>query len=126
MGWALKYEFDPFQSLAVEGGLETFPVYLAVKGGGYTGHHSIGWGGVSYTYSFSLMEVLGFHPEVRALAGISMAGPIAKLSAGLVFEPAGQFSFSVDPEYTALFINENGALRAGSKLGLTYSVRFHF
>ncbi len=126
MGWAAKYEFDPFSAVAVEGGLETFPVYLVNSAGGLTGHHSIGWGGVSYTYSFSLAEVLGIHPEVRALAGMSTAGPIAKLSAGLVFQPAGQFSFSVDPEYTALFIKEEGAVRAGSKLGLTYSVRFHF
>ncbi|MEP7234450.1 MAG: hypothetical protein ABI778_04060 [Ignavibacteriota bacterium] len=126
VGWGLKYEIDPFSAVALEGGLETFPVYLLGKDGKFTGHHSIGWGGASFTYSFPFAEILAIHPEVRALAGMSSAGPITKFSAGLVFQPVGQFSVSVDPEYTALFIKENGAITAGSKFGLTGSIRFHF
>ncbi len=126
MGWGLKYELDPFNAVALEGGVETFPVFLAAKGGGFTGYNSIAWGGASYTYSFAYAEVFGIHPEVRGLAGVSTAGPIAKISAGLVFEPYRQIGFSIDPEYTALFIKEAGVVAAGSKIGLTASMIVHF
>ena len=125
-GGSLKYELDPFQAVALEGGLETFPVYLSNKDGGFDNHRSIAWGGVSYTYSASLLELWIMHPQARILTGWSSAGPIAKLSTGLVFNLSSQMGVSVDPEATFLAIKDHGSVKIGEKLGLTGSVIFHF
>lgn len=122
----VKYDLDPTDAVALEAGQETFPIFLANSKGGYDEHRFITWAGASWTYSAIWLELFTVHPEIRVLAAGSTAGPLAKFSGGLVLPISSRISLSSDIEETVLLVNVNGALAAGSKLGLTGSITFHF
>ncbi|MFI5263681.1 MAG: hypothetical protein ACHQM6_04115 [Candidatus Kapaibacterium sp.] len=127
IGLGLKYDLDASNAIGIEAGQEKFPLFLAnSQKGGFDDHQSITWVGASWTYSAIHLEVLGIHPEVRALVAESNAGPIGKFSTGLVFPFSARISFSTDAEYTMLPIKSNGAYLTGNKLALTAAFTFHF
>ncbi len=124
---AVKYDAGSAFALGAEIGQETFPIYLANGSGGYRNYQSITWYGISGTVTGIYVDLpLNAHPEVRMLGALSNAGPIAKISAGLIVPVTPRLSFSIDGEETLLFIQSNGANITGNKLALTGSLTFHF
>ena len=127
MAFGIKYDVGSALAFGAEFGQETFPVYLADGNGGYRNFRSISWYGVSGTVTGIYVNLpLNAHPEVRMLAAFGNAGPIAKISAGLILPVTPRLSFSVDGEETMLFIQSNGTNITGNKLALTGSLTYHF
>ncbi|MEI8133491.1 MAG: hypothetical protein WCH46_00270 [bacterium] len=124
---ALKWDFDGSNTIGAEGGNEKFPLYLSSGNGTYQDFKSIYWGGASWTRTLREFELpFGIRPEVRALAGISNAGPIFKGSIGFTMPLTARLSFLVDGEWTMLPIQSNGSNLIGNKLAAIAGLSFHF
>ena len=130
LGLAVKMDLDRTTSVraeaGIEGGIETFPLYLSNGKGGFTSISSISWLGASFTFSAPATELFNFYPEARILGAASNGGPIVKGSLGLVFPINPMLSFSMDGEETMLFIQSNGAYLTGNKLAVTAALTLHF
>jgi hypothetical protein len=121
-----EYQITPTSRIGLAAGTETFPHYTINADTSLTEKWNIVWAGASYTLTGYDYALGPFVPSVSLLIGGAGTGPLAKVAAGLSWQPDDRVSFTGGIESTGLLYHFGSAWRIGGKLGATYSVAVRF
>jgi hypothetical protein len=117
---------SPNHAFGLEVGNETYPmVFNALENGQdirYEQYPAAMWGGITYRYTGNTFGNLPIAPFGQGMVGGSTYGPMARLSGGLQYTPAGPLMFLVGIEGSILAYPFQNTWYVSPKYGLTYGI----
>ncbi len=126
----LLYQLSEQSAVGVEFGNEAFAMSFEGQRNGqtilYEQQPLSMWAGVTYRHTFPALGNSGFSPFGQVLVGGSKFGPLGRLSAGMIYSPAGPLSFIFGLEGSTMAYQFENAWYGSSKIGLTYGVAIRF
>jgi hypothetical protein len=131
MSIGFQYRVGINEEVGVEIGRENFQQqYNGTEEGKryrYEQIYSAIWGGVSYQRALpSISSSLDVQPVFRATLGGTQVGPLAKVSAGLMYEYNDKIGMLASIEGTTLAYSYQNTIFTTKKLGFTYGFLFRF
>jgi hypothetical protein len=111
--------------MGLEAGQDILPLYSVAEG--YKKQEIFRWAALSFQQIPDLPELApGIKPFYSGMGGISVNGPIARVGAGLLWQPDQSVQFSLQADMLALLYRNNSTWYSTQKLSLHYGINILF